>query len=233
MLITAIQKFTTLDFPGKLACILFTGGCNMRCGYCHNADFVLPEKLTALGEGLPFQTVLNFLKKRRGKLDGVVLCGGEPTLQPDLIERLKQIKELGYSIKLDTNGTNPRILKKSLDEKLVDFVAMDIKDALPYRKELIGVTVDEKPIRESIKIIKKARIDHEFRTTIWTQFHDLVVLQAIGGEIAGADKWALQKGRHIKVLNPSFGEMREYSEVEMNVLAKELSGFVKKIEIRK
>ena len=105
MLITAITKFTTIDFPGKLACIIFTGGCNLRCAFCHNPEFVLPEKLEEVKHSaIPFETVMNFLKARKGMLEGVVICGGEPTVQADLIERMREIRLLGYAIKLDTNG---------------------------------------------------------------------------------------------------------------------------------
>lgn len=232
MLITAIHKFTTLDYPGKLACIIFTGGCNMRCGYCHNADFVLPEKLKTFGSGLPFESVMNFLKSRRGKLDGVVFCGGEPTLQPDLPEKLTQIKDLGLAVKLDTNGINPAMLEKLLAKKLLDFIAMDVKDALPYRKELIGVETDANKIQKSIQLINNSKVQYEFRTTIWPQFHDLVTLQAIGREIAGAQKWALQRGRARKVLKETFNEMTEYTDFEMKILEEELAGYVKTLEIR-
>jgi anaerobic ribonucleoside-triphosphate reductase activating protein len=137
MLITALTKLTLLDFPGRLACIIFTGGCNLRCGYCHNAEFVLPERMAALGKGLPFETVKKFLESRKGMLDGVVICGGEPTLQLDLMEKLREIKEMGFAVKLDTNGSNPLALKRIIEAGLVDFVDVGTK-SMEQAKEILA-----------------------------------------------------------------------------------------------
>ena len=232
MLITALTKLTLLDFPGRLACIIFTGGCNLRCGYCHNAEFVLPERMAALGEGLPFETVKKFLASRKGMLDGVVICGGEPTLQLDLMEKLREIKEMGFAVKLDTNGSNPVALKKIIEAGLVDFVAMDVKDALPYRKELVGVTIGEAAIRESIRLIKESGLDYEFRTTVWPEYHGVEVLRKIGMEIVGAKNWYLQKGRRGKTLAEKFGAGEEFNEYELKSLAEELEGYADRMEIR-
>jgi pyruvate formate lyase activating enzyme len=232
MLITALTKLTLLDFPGRLACIIFTGGCNLRCGYCHNAEFVLPERMAALGKGLPFETVKKFLESRKGMLDGVVICGGEPTLQLDLMEKLREIKEMGFAVKLDTNGSNPLALKRIIEAGLVDFVAMDVKDALPYRKELVGVTIGEEAIRESIRLIKESGLDYEFRTTVWPEFHGLEVMRKIGEEIDGAKNWYLQKGRRGKTLAEKFGQSAEYSEYELKSLVEELEGYADRMELR-
>jgi len=232
MLITALTKLTLLDFPGKLACIIFTGGCNLRCGYCHNGEFVLPEKLAALGKGIPFETVTNFLKARKGKLDGVVICGGEPTVQPDLLKRMAELKALGMAVKLDTNGYNPDLLEKAIKEGLVDYIAMDLKDALPYRKEVVGVSLDAEKIRRSIKLIITSGLAYEFRSTILPQKHDLETLEKMGREIAGARLWVLQRFRAFKTLDPAFAGLDEYSSDQLKALPVELAAFAEKVEIR-
>ncbi|PKL36374.1 anaerobic ribonucleoside-triphosphate reductase activating protein [Candidatus Peregrinibacteria bacterium HGW-Peregrinibacteria-1] len=232
MLITALTKLTLLDFPDRLACIIFTGGCNLRCGYCHNAEFVLPEKLRALSNTIPFETIKNFLYARQGKLDGVVICGGEPTIQPDLLEKIAEIKEMGFQVKVDTNGSRPTVIKKLIQSQLVDFWAMDIKDSLPYRKELLGVPVEETAIRESIQLIKDSGAEYEFRTTIFPNYHDLKTLQQIGHELSGAKKWALQKGRSGKTLIQNFNNNNEYSESDLKTLQQNLLPYATKVIYR-
>lgn len=232
MLITALTKFTALDFPGRLACIIFTGGCNLRCGFCHNAEFVLPEKLAEIKVTIPFETVVNFLRKRVGLLDGVVICGGEPTVQADLLDRMREIKEMGFAVKLDTNGANPAVLEKALAEGLVDYVAMDLKDALPYRRELVGVEIPAEVLRKSIGLIRKSGVAHEFRSTVLPEFHDMETLRKMGGEIEGAQKWSLQIFRNGKTLQEEFGRKMEFGRGELEKVAEELGGFVGVVEVR-
>lgn len=232
MIITALNKFTALDFPGHLACIIFTGGCNLRCGYCHNGEFVLPEKLACLRSWLPFEAVKNFLISREGLLEGVVICGGEPTVQPDLLDRLAEIKALGYAIKLDTNGSRPGVLAEALKRNLIDYVAMDIKDALPYRKVLVGTDIPAENIRESIKIIMNSPIDYEFRSTILPSFHNQEVLDKMAKEIQGAKKWVWQKFRNQKTLNSRFNNENCFSDDELNTLIQDFDGVVGLLEWR-
>lgn len=232
MLITALTKLSLLDFPGRLACIIFTGGCNLRCGYCHNAEFVLPERVRELGRGLPFETVMNFLRGRKGMLDGVVICGGEPTVQPDLLERIREIRELGLQVKLDTNGSNPAVLRKLLAAGLLDYIAMDLKDALPYRRELVGVGIDAAVIRESIDLIKSSGLEYEFRSTLWPRFHDMETLEQMGKEIAGARLWALQMGRGGKTLMENFGCDGEFRHDEVGLLAADLADYANTVIVR-
>ncbi len=232
MLITALTKLSLLDFPGRLACIIFTGGCNLRCGYCHNAEFVLPERVRELGRGLPFETVMGFLRGRKGMLDGVVICGGEPTVQPDLLERIRDIRELGLQVKLDTNGSNPAVLRKLLAAGLLDYIAMDLKDALPYRRELVGVGIDAAVIRESIDLIKSSGLEYEFRSTIWPQFHDMETLEQMGEEIAGARLWALQMGRGGKTLMENFECDGEFRRDEVGLLATDLADYANTVIVR-
>ncbi|MCC6643387.1 anaerobic ribonucleoside-triphosphate reductase activating protein [Candidatus Peregrinibacteria bacterium] len=232
MLITGLNKLTLLDFPGHLACIIFTGGCNVRCGYCHNAQFVLPEKIIELGKGIAFETVVNFLKNRQGKLDGVVICGGEPTVHPDLPKKLKAIKELGFKIKLDTNGFNPKMLEDCLRQGLLDYIAMDIKDALPYRPELVGVTMDAEKIRESIKVIRESGVNYEFRSTILPSKHDEEILGRMVQEIKGSKRWVLQKFRSQQILSTAFSKLPEFSPSDLQIFQKQFANMVEELSIR-
>ena len=170
MFITGVQKLTLLDYPGHISAIIFTGGCTMRCGFCHNPEFVLPESLKKLQDHqITEKSVLRFLMTRKNLLDGVVVCGGEPTLHHDLPEFLTKIKAMGFQTKLDTNGANPRMLQKLLHERLVDYIAMDYKHTIAGYPSL---TLSDKgeQIRESIATIKTSQVDYEFRSTIYLEY---------------------------------------------------------------
>ena len=157
---------TLLDFPDRVACIVFTPGCNFRCGYCHNPEFVIPENLTKFRESfLSLESVFTFLDTRKGRLDGVVVSGGEPTLQVGLGDFLGKVKSMGFQTKLDTNGSLPEVLKPLLQEMLIDYVAMDVKTSLARYGELTEACVRAEAIRESIELIKDMAPDYEFRTT--------------------------------------------------------------------
>lgn len=157
MIIAGLQKTTLIDYPGKIACIIFLAGCNFRCPWCYSAELVLPLKI-AKQPRISEEEIFNFLKKRQGMLDGVVLCGGEPTINKELPRFIEKIKGLGYSVKLDTNGSNPRMLKELVGAKLIDYVAMDIKtdeDDAVYKNIMIeGITIDN--IKESVSFLKTA-----------------------------------------------------------------------------
>jgi len=233
MLITALTKFTTIDFPGKLACVIFTGGCNMRCGFCHNSEFVLPEKLEVMKKSaIPFETVMNFLKARLGMLEGVVICGGEPTVQPDLIDRIREIRGLGYEIKLDTNGLNPGVLRKILSEGLVDYVSMDLKMPINYSKQLVGITVPENVLEESVELIKTSGIRYEFRTTVIPGIHNERVLAEMGEQILGAEKWALQGFRNEKTLSPVFEHVSNADRSYLELLADSIKSYAREVVVR-
>jgi len=167
MKIGGFQKFSLIDYPGKICAVIFTQGCNFRCPYCHNPELVLPEKF---GEPYDIGNILAFLEKRRKQLDGVVISGGEPTIQENIVEFIQYIKTMGYYIKLDTNGSNPRIVKQLLNKKLLDYIAMDIK--APFEKYHIaaGIPVDTEKIKETINIIKNSNVEHTFRTTFVKNF---------------------------------------------------------------
>lgn len=167
MRIKGLQKITLLDYPGVIACIVFTGGCNMRCPFCHNASLVTHISPDDIKE----EDFFSFLKSRMKKLDGVCITGGEPCIQKDLKEFIKKIKELGFLVKLDTNGSFPEILKELLDENLLDYVAMDIKNSFSNYEKTAGVKINLDNIKESIELLKTSGIPHEFRTTVVKELH--------------------------------------------------------------
>lgn len=190
MKIHGLQKMTLLDYPGKVACTVFFGGCNMRCPFCHNALLV-----TQIEDGgaITDKQVLDFLKTRQGLLDGVGITGGEPLLQPEIIPFVQKIKELGFSVKIDTNGTRPQVLKELVDKKLVDYVAVDIKN----RKEKYAKTVDIEnfdisPVEETVEFLLSGAVDYEFRTTVVKNFHTTEDIVAICEWIKGARRYFLQ-----------------------------------------
>lgn len=190
MAIVYIDKLSLVDFDDYLCATIFTSGCNFRCPFCHNASLALNEDKNVI----PFNDVLMFLKERKGKLDAVTYTGGEPTLHPNLKEELKEIKKLGYLIKLDTNGSNPKLLKELIDEKLIDYVAMDIKNSFDkYNVTIASFNIDLNKIKDSINIIMSSGIDYEFRTTIIKEFHDTNDIKEIAKMIKGAKRYRLQK----------------------------------------
>ena len=163
MRIGGFQKCTVIDYPGKVAAIVFTQGCNFRCGYCHNPALVLPQ---LYNQPYDERLILEFLRKRQGRLQGVVVTGGEPTIHNDLNIFLTKLKDLRYAVKLDTNGSRPDVLKNIIDQKLVDYIAMDIKAPLAKYEQIAGVPIHPTLIKKSITIIKASGIDHHFRTTL-------------------------------------------------------------------
>ncbi|MCR4911497.1 MAG: anaerobic ribonucleoside-triphosphate reductase activating protein [Bacilli bacterium] len=185
----AINKLSLLDYPNKMSCILFTRTCNFRCPFCHNGLTLLEDYETVV----PFDEVISFLKKRQGILDGVVISGGEPTLMPDLADKLRIIKDLGYLIKLDTNGSNPDILLDLIEEGLIDYVAMDIKNSLEKYDLTGGAKINKDHILRSIEILKNSGIEYEFRTTLIKEFHSKEDMYAMGKMLEGCPNLYLQK----------------------------------------
>ena len=190
MRIQGLQKLTLLDYPEKMACTVFTAGCNFRCPFCHNASLVthIPEKADMDEEGF-----FAFLRKRKGILDGVCVTGGEPLLQPDIEDFLRKIKELGYLVKLDTNGSFPEKLKNLVDKNLIDYVAMDIKNSIKQYGETIGLdTRYSEAVQKSVSYLKEGHVDYEFRTTDTRNFHTEQDFEEIGQWISGAKRYYLQ-----------------------------------------
>ena len=190
MRIGGLQKLTLLDYPGKVACTVFLSGCNLRCPYCHNPGLVLPEQIE--GSEIPEAEVLSFLERRKGKLDGVCITGGEPTLQPELPEFLEKLRRLGYAVKLDTNGTNPAMLKALLQERVLDYVAMDIKNSPSRYAETCGGIDCLSRVRESAALLMDGTVDYEFRTTVCAPLPTPRDMEELGRWLKGARRYFLQ-----------------------------------------
>lgn len=190
MVICGIQKLTLLDYPGKVACTIFTGGCNFRCPFCHNRALVTGEaEETVAGE-----EIFRFLKKRQGILEGVCISGGEPLLQPDLEEFIREVRSLGYCVKLDTNGSLPDRLEYLAGQGLLDYVAMDLKNSPEHYGRTVGAPLcDVERIDRSIRLLMGGDIPYEFRTTVVREFHQRADFEAMGKWIKGADQYFLQQ----------------------------------------
>lgn len=184
-----MEKLSVVDFDNKVSCTLFTNGCNFKCPFCHNSSLVLSKV-----PPLDFHVILDYLKTRKNIIDAVVITGGEPTLLDGLKEKIIEIKKLGFLIKLDTNGTNPACLQELINEKLIDYVAMDIKNGPTNYAKTIGLTsYDLTNIKKSIDILKKGTIDYEFRTTLVKEFHSQSDMKEIRNLILGSKKYYLQQ----------------------------------------
>ncbi len=204
MYIGGFQKNSLIDFPETIACIVFTQGCNFICPYCHNPNLVV-SPLKRAYDIFDEKTIFKFLKARKGFLEGVVITGGEPTLQKDLIKFCKKIKNIGYKIKLDSNGTCPKTLATLFNHKLVDFISMDIKTSLENYNLVIPGRFDTQKIVDSIQIIMEKAPLYEFRTTCSRPFVNPEIMTDIGTMIKGASKYILQKcSRNVTVLAPDF-----------------------------
>ena len=230
MLISGLQKLTLLDYPGHVACTLFTGGCNLRCPFCHNSSLVLPERMD--GDRGMEEEVLAFLKKRQGVLEGVAVTGGEPLLQKGIEAFLARIRELGYKIKLDTNGCFPDKLMEIVSAGLVDRVAMDIKNA----PELYGKTVglenfDIKAVERSKNFLLEGRVEYEFRTTAVKGLHSKESIGEAARWIEGAAEYYLQQFKDSGELIRPEG-LTAFSEEEMNTLLGAAAEFVPSVRLR-
>lgn len=189
MKISGLQKLTLLDFPERVACTVFTFGCNFRCPFCHNASLVEGPAPEAVSE----EEFFSYLSKRKGVLDGVAITGGEPTLQADLENFIRKIKDMGFAVKLDTNGTRPEIISDLIEKNLVDYFAMDIKNSPEKYDFTAGAKVDMEKIKESISLLINRAPGYEFRTTVVKGFHEEKDFDEIGKLIYGAKKYFLQK----------------------------------------
>lgn len=223
------EKCTLIDYPGKVACMVYTIGCPFRCPYCHNPELVDETVTTRISE----DDVLSFLDTRRTMLDGVVITGGEPTMHGDaLLSFMRAVKRRGFLVKLDSNGTSPDILERAIDERLVDYIAMDIKAPLAKYSATVSRPVDGEAIKRSIELIKKSGVDYEFRTTIVKSMLREEDLETIGKEIAGAKTYYLQKFIPTKLLNPQFVKKVTYSDEEFQALQQKLQKYVSFCGIR-
>ena len=189
MKISGLQKLTLLDFPGKMACTVFTYGCNFRCPFCHNASLVTaPDTVESISE----DSFFSFLSKRTGILDGVCVTGGEPTLSPDLLDFCRRIKAMGYALKLDTNGTRPDLLRQMIEEGLVDYVAMDIKNS-PEKYSITCGGDHLEAVKKSVDILMNSGVEYEFRTTVVQQLHTPEDIKKISAWLTGAKGYYIQQ----------------------------------------
>lgn len=226
--LAGLQKTTFIDYPEKIACIVFTQGCNFRCGYCHN-----PELFENKEPVLSVPAFFEFLNKRKGKLDGVVITGGEPTLHgKDLIEFIKEVKSFGFLVKLDTNGTHPDVLQELLNENLLDYIAMDVKAPLAKYKTITQTDIDTKIIKKSIDMIMKSGVDYEFRTTIVKSQLSVEDLRQIGELIQGAKRYYMQKFLATKILDETLMSEESYTDEEFKNLRTILEEYVDFVDYR-
>ena len=231
MRIGGYQKLTLIDYPGKLAATIFTVGCSFRCPFCHNPELVLGKNVS--GGKILEDEFFKFLKNRRGKLEGVCITGGEPTIQKDLIEFIQKIKKLGFKIKLDTNGTRPDVLKKLLDLKILDFVAMDIKNQLKKYDRTTGVKGDKERIKLSVGLIMNSRLPYEFRTTVVPGLHTTKDFPVIAKWIKGAKSYYLQEYREQVILDPKLKQKTKGKKIDLDKIKQKIEKNFKQMGIRK
>lgn len=230
MIFKGIQKTSLIDYPGNISTVLFVGGCNMRCPFCQNPDLVLrPKELPDISE----EYILSFLKERRQWLDGVCITGGEPLLYEDMLDFIKKVKQLNLRVKLDTNGLNPKLLRKIIDEKIVDYIAMDIKSHIDHYDEASGIKVDINKIKESVELIKNSRIEYEFRSTIVPDFFNEEIVVNIGKWLRDSKKYALQQFRSsVSLVDKSFEGKKPYDKKNLERFKEIMEEHVQEVEIR-
>ena len=228
--ISGLQKLTLLDYPGRVACTVFTGGCNFRCPFCHNAPLVLPERLAGDENGA--ETVLAFLKKRQGILDGVAVTGGEPLLHKDIDVFLRQVKALGYAVKLDTNGSFPDRLIALVEEGLVDRVAVDVKNSPALYAKTVGVPgFDLAPVERTKNYLLSGAVDYEFRTTVVKGLHTRESLLEAARWIEGAQEYYLQQFKDSGDVIAIEG-LSAFTGEEMHALAEAVRPIVPSVRVR-
>lgn len=227
MKISGFEKLTLLDYPQKIACLIFTQGCNYKCGFCQNSSLIPLSNESIISE----DEVLSYLEKRKNVLDGIVISGGEPTIQKDLKSFCQKVKNLHLLVKLDSNGTNPKLLKELINENLIDYVAMDIKSDFSHYGDITGITkVKIDNVKESIELLKKNKIDHEFRTTIMKPYHDLTNITQIAEYIGEKEKYYLQNFVSSEdVLDKT---LKGFSKEELELMQQELVKKFPNIKVR-
>lgn len=225
MRIAGFQKLTLLDFPGKVSCILFTQGCNFKCPYCQNSGLIGHENDELIDE----EEIFSYLNKRKGVIDGVVISGGEPTVQADLVRFIRRVKDLGFLVKLDTNGSNPDILEELLKDNLLDYVAMDIKNPLALYKEVAGISPKVDKLKRSIELLKNCSIDHEFRTTIIRNIHDIDKIFEICSYVDGNKMYLQNFEQSENVLGVN---LESFSKEELLDIQKKMKGKYPNVKVR-
>ncbi len=230
MKITGLQKTSLIEYPGKIVSVLFTQGCNFKCPYCHNSELIALESCDR--EYFPQDYIFGFLKKRKGLIDGISITGGEPTLQADLYDFLVKIKKIGLDIKLDTNGSNPELIKTLFKDRLIDYIAMDIKGPLDRYEEISGSNVNTDNILHSISLIKEAEIDYEFRTTFVPGIHNKNDLLDIVHLIKGSKQYFIQNFRPNNTFNPDLMGLNGFPPAVLEEFKDIANNYIKKVGIR-
>jgi pyruvate formate lyase activating enzyme len=227
--IKGVQKTSLLDYPGKVCAVVFLSRCNFRCPFCHNPELVFDK----IKESIEPEEILSFLMSKKKWLDGVCITGGEPMLHPGVIEFAKKIKGMGMLVKIDTNGTNPKMLKEMIGMKLVDYIAMDIKSDRETYSRAAGINADMKSINESTRIIMDSGIDYEFRTTVVPGLFDSSTAKNIAGWLSGAKRIFLQQFRNTdRVLDPKYQSIEHYHTPQLEEFRKIMEKDIKEVGIR-
>ncbi len=221
------QKSSFIDYPDKISTVLFTGGCNFRCPYCHNSELV-----NNLEEDILEEYVFDFLRKRKKMLDAVCISGGEPTMNDDLYDFIIRVKELGYLVKIDTNGTNPNMIRRLIKDNLLDYIAMDIKAPLKKYKDITILNVDIDAIKESINIIINSDVNYEFRTTICRELLSKQDIRDMAEYLKGSKKYVLQNFTDTDTVLIGRDQLHPYDVIELEELGKEIESYFDAFMIR-
>lgn len=224
------QKLTLIDYPGVIATTVFTVGCSFRCGFCHNPELVIKSQFPALNK--LEEEFFEHLAKRVGKLEGVCITGGEPTIQPDIVEFIRKIKEMGFLVKLDSNGTRPDVLRKVIKEKLVDFIAMDIKSSPENYDKAVGLKADIDRIKLSVEMIMSSGLPYEFRTTVVPGIHSEEDFVRIAKWIKGAKSYYLQEYREMRTLDPEMSEITKGKKLDLKKIKASMDPYIENVGIR-
>jgi pyruvate formate lyase activating enzyme len=235
MQIGGLHKLSLIDYPGKIACTIFLFGCNFKCGFCHNPELVLPKKPRI---SYSEKEILSFLKERKKYLGGVCITGGEPLIHRDIWKFLGKIKKLGYNIKIDTNGSNPELLKELIDKKMVDYVALDVKANKESYAVIAGTEVNLKGIEKTIKLLAKSKIDYELRTTVIRGYHDKEKLKKIAKwltkVIKKPKKYTIQNfiPRKDKLISKKFEKLQQFNDEELKEMGKAIEKYYQEVRIK-
>lgn len=227
--IKGLQKTSLVDYPGKIVCTIFLAGCNFRCPYCQNPDLIdNPDKLPAIKE----EEIIDFLEKKRKWLDGICISGGEPTLHDGLVDFIKKVKKENFLVKIDTNGTNPKMIKELIDNKLINFISMDIKASLDKYSDIANVEVNKEDIQKSVELIMNGDINYEFRSTILPKLHSGEDIKKMGEWLKGSKKFVLQQFRPKICLDKKYEDEKAFTREEMEKFRKLLEPYFDEVELR-